>query len=127
LFVAIIEDQRLVIAVTQHDSYFIGDQHEEMDLLETAEYVHESFQTNGYSIPKNQIIPFSGRWALLARELRNSPFDLRVLQEAQTALISYKQREGGGEDIYLQVRNMTADNVAEQLEAASNLKALEKR
>ena len=125
--VAIIEDQRLVIAVTQHDSYFIGDQHEEMDLLETAEYVHESFRTNGYSIPKNQIIPFSGRWALLARELRNSPFDLTVLQEAQTALISYKQREGGGEDIYLQVRNMTADNVAEQLEAASNLKALEKR
>ena len=82
---------------------------------------------NGYSIPKNQIVPCSGKWALRARELRNSPLDLRLLRDAQSALLSYKQREGGGEDIYSQVRNMTADDVAEQLEAASNLNALEKR
>lgn len=123
---------RIVFAVTKFDSSYKQD--DEPTLLETQQYVKMGFMNLGFNVPLDDIIPISGEWALVARQLLVGPKQTGLLRRARKYLTAYKEKEQphgeSGEDeesIEDQVRTMEVQNVAEELEHASNISILEER
>ena len=125
---AFVTGGRIVFAVTKFDSSYTG-YGEEPTLFQTQQHVKEGLIRLGFDVPLDDIVPLSGQWALLARQLQpdSQPRELRC---AQGYLIAFKgkQPHGEGEDsIDVQVHSMELRNMAKELEKASNILILEER
>ena len=125
---AFVTGGRIVFAVTKFDSSYTG-YGEEPTLFATKQYVKKGLMGLGFDVPLDDIVPVSGQWALLARQLQPGS-QQRELKRAQDSLIAFKgkQPHGEGEDsIDEQVHSMGVQNMAKELERASNILILEER
>ena len=91
IYLAVSSDERLIIAVTQHDLSYTS-RRGEMSPLETITFVSESLKSVGHDIKEDQIVPVSGEWALTARMLKEDSSDDTLVEESQRALIDYRKR-----------------------------------
>ena len=98
---------------------------------ETIEFVAENFKRLGHDISEDQIIPVSGKWALTARMLKKNPSNDTHLKAARRALADYQEFQACGQDYQSSnppdVQQMDAEAIADALEEASNIGALESR
>ena len=117
-----------MFAVTKFDSSYVG-YGEEPTLSKTKQHVKEGLMRLGFDVPLDDIVPVSGQWALLSRQLQpDSP--QRDIRCAQAYLIAFKEKQPHGEgegSIDEQVHSMELQNVAKELERASNILILEER
>jgi GTPase SAR1 family protein len=129
---AVSSDRRLIIAVTQHDISYTQSSDAEMSPSETIQFVSEIFKgLCHHDITEDQIIPVSGKWALTARMLKKDPSNDTYLKEARRALTDYREFQACGQDhrssSLSDVQQMDAKAIADALEEASNIAALEFR
>ena len=87
------------------------------------QYVHDWLSDENYDIPKESIIPVSGKWASLSQQLLK---DDSKLNQARRELSFYKEMEepGIGADAG---KHMRLQDVAMELERASGLSVLKSR
>ena len=125
---AFVSGGRIVFAVTKFDSSYTG-YGAEPTLPETKQHVKKGLMKLGFDVDVDDIVPVSGQWALLARQLQPDCQE-RELKCAQTYLIAFKEKQprGEGEDnIDEQVHSMGVQNLAKELERASSILILEER
>lgn len=120
-----------MFAVTKFDNYYTGRDEEELSPVKTQEYVRDGLLALGFDVPLESIVPVSGKWALLARQLLGDPQQsMKLLKDAQRCLTYCKEKEARGEDesidCHEEVR-MEAREVAKELQEASQILDLEKR
>ena len=130
ILTAMVDDGRLVVAVTHYDQYYSnGSMEEEMGTAEVITYTQDHLQEAGYSLAREQIVPMSGEWALEARQLKADPNNKSLLSKARRHLEDYKDACAHGEDldIHHEVEMISAAEVADELEVASNIGKLESR
>ena len=113
-----IADGRLLIVVTQHDLCYTAFNAElELDAKNLSLYVEKMFIQRRLDI-SNLVIPVSGRWALLAKDLHKSPGNTSIVRKA------CEEYEMLPEEIKSKVRS---GDIAERLEVASNIRKLQTR
>ena len=103
-----------------------------MSPSETIKFVSEIFKgLCHHDITEDQIIPVSGKWALTARMLKKDPSNDTYLKDARRALTDYREFQACGQDYrsssLSDVQQMDAEAIADSLEEASNIAALESR
>lgn len=121
-----------MFAVTKFDNYYTGINEKEISPVKTQEYVRDGLLALEFDVPLESIVLVSGKWALLARQLLGDPQQsMKLLKHAQRSLASCKEKEPRGEDesidCYEEVRKMEAQEVAKELQKASQILDLEKR
>lgn len=127
-FAAFVTGGRIVFAVTKFDNSYTG-YGEEPTLSDTKQHVKEGLVNLGFDVPLDDIVPVSGQWALLARQLHPNSRQ-RDLRRAQGYVIEFKGKQPNGENedrIDEQVHSMGVQNLAMELERASNILVLEER
>ena len=125
---AFVTGDRIVFAVTKFDNSYTG-HGKEPTLSKTKQYVMKGLMNLGFDVPLDDIVPVSGEWALSARQLQPNPKH-RELKRAQDSIIAFKESQPHGENedsIDEQVHSMGVQNLAKELERASNILILEKR
>ena len=129
---AFVTGGRIVFAVTQYDSCYTEFDDEEPTLSETKHHVKKGLMSlePKFDVSLDDIVPVSGKWALLARQLLANPQNTTHLKNSQRCLTRYMERQPHGEgeeNIQKQVSDMDAQNIARELERASNISFLEER
>ena len=108
----------MLIVVTQHDLCYTGFNAElELDAMNLSSYVKKIFTQRQLDI-NNLVIPVSGMWALLAKDLRKSSRNASIVHKA------YEEYEMLPEKHESKVRG---GDIAETLTHASNIHELQTR